>query len=197
MRLREKWGDVLLAATALGWAIQIALQLGEGARSVWMDGALVGVDLVVAGLFLWRVPVKDGPRLPLVLGAAAVAAAAIAMATVAGPWSPVAQAVFVVGALGTALSLATLGRSFAVLPAQRPIVSRGPYRLLRHPAYACELMMLVAALSPGGAIAWSVGGLAVGFQVARILVEERLLAEDPAYRDYAHVVRYRLLPLVF
>ncbi|MBO6933861.1 MAG: hypothetical protein JJ863_02760 [Deltaproteobacteria bacterium] len=197
MRLRDKWGDVLLAATALGWAAQIAFRLGEGSRSVWMDGALVGLDLVVAALFLWRVPVKDGPRLPLVLGAAAVAAAAIAMSAVEGPWSPAAQAVFVVGAVGTAVSLLTLGRSFAVLPAQRPIVSRGPYRLLRHPAYACELMMLVAALSPGGWVAWSIGGLAVAFQIVRVLIEERLLAEDPAYRDYSRTVRYRLLPLVF
>lgn len=197
MRVREKWVDWLLAATALGWAIDLALDLGAGARSVWMDGSLVVLDLVVAGLFLWRVPVQSGPRLPLVLGAAAVAAAAIAMATVEGPWSPVAQGVFVVGAFGTALSLATLGRSFAVLPAQRPIVSRGPYRLLRHPAYACELTMLIAALSAGGAIAWAVGALAALFQVVRVLVEERLLAEDPAYRDYTRVVRYRLLPLVF
>lgn len=197
MRLRDKWLDGLLAATALGWALGLVLDLGAAHRSVLMDGSLVVLDLVVAGLFLFRVPVEAGPRLPLVLGAAAVAAAALAMGAVDGPWSPAAQGVFVAGALGTALSLATLGRSFAVLPARRPVVRRGPYRLLRHPAYACELMMLVAALSPGGALAWSVGALAVAFQVGRVLVEERLLEGDPAYRDYRRSVRYRLLPLVF
>lgn len=197
MSVQGKWVDGLLAVTALGWAIDLALNLGAGTRSVWMDGSLVLLDLVVAGLFLWRVPVAGAPRLPLLLGGAAVAAAAIAMAAVEGPWSPVAQAAFVVGASGTALSLATLGRSFAVLPAQRPVVSRGPYRLLRHPAYACELMMLVAALSPGGAIAWAIGGLAATLQVVRVLAEERLLRADPDYRAYARVVRYRLLPGVF
>jgi len=195
--VQGKWVDGLLAATALGWAIDLVLNLGAGTRSVWMDGSLVLLDLVVAALFLWRVPVPGAPRLPLLLGGAAVAAAAIAMAAVEGPWSPLAQAAFVVGALGTAFSLATLGRSFAVLPAQRPVVSRGPYRLLRHPAYACELMMLVAALSPGGAIAWAIGGLAATLQVVRVLAEERLLRADPDYRAYARLVRYRLLPGVF
>jgi len=197
MRVNDKWLDGLLAATALGWAVDLALHLGAGARSVWMDGALVLLNLVVAALFLRRVPVRGGPRLPLLLGAAAVVAAAVAMAAVEGPWSPLAEAAFVVGALGTAVSLGTLGRSFAVLPARRPVVSRGPYRLLRHPAYACELLMLLAALSPGGAVAWAVGGVAAALQVARVLAEERLLRADPAYRSYARAVPYRLLPGVF
>ncbi len=77
------------------------------------------------------------------------------------------------------------------------MVSRGPYRFLRHPAYAFELMMLVAALSPGGALAWAVGGLAAALQVGRVLAEERVLRADPDYRAYARTVRYRLLPGVF
>jgi hypothetical protein len=34
-------------------------------------------------------------------------------------------------------------------------------------------------------------------QIPRILTEERLLGQDPRYREYQTVVRYRLIPGVF
>lgn len=34
-------------------------------------------------------------------------------------------------------------------------------------------------------------------QIPRLLAEERLLSEDPAYRAYRSVVRWRLVPGVF
>jgi protein-S-isoprenylcysteine O-methyltransferase Ste14 len=36
-----------------------------------------------------------------------------------------------------------------------------------------------------------------GLQIPRLLIEERLLAGDPAYRRYRQQVRYRLIPGVF
>ena len=47
--------------------------------------------------------------------------------------------------------------------------------------------------------AWNAAVYAVSLslQVVRILAEERLLSQDPAYRDFSASVRYRLAPGVF
>jgi len=46
---------------------------------------------------------------------------------------------------------------------------------------------------------WNLSVYLVAFaiQVLRLLAEERLLNEDAAYRDFASLVPYRLLPKVF
>jgi protein-S-isoprenylcysteine O-methyltransferase Ste14 len=46
---------------------------------------------------------------------------------------------------------------------------------------------------------WNAGlyALAFGVQVVRILAEERMLNQDPVYRELAVRVRYRLAPFVF
>jgi len=103
--------------------------------------------------------------------------------------------VFAAGAALTGWSLAALGRSFAILPAHRPVVTRGPYRLVRHPVYAGELVMWCAACAtvgwlPGLALACA-GVAALGI---RIHAEERELRVDPAYVAYARRVPDRLLP---
>ena len=58
----------------------------------------------------------------------------------------------------------------------------------------CEFGFLLFSVN-----VWNVAvyACAFGFQVLRIMAEERLLSEDPAYRDFAGVVRYRLIPGVF
>ena len=49
--------------------------------------------------------------------------------------------------LGLALwAMLALDRSFSVTPAKRELVSDGPYRVLRHPMYAGELLSLTGIL---------------------------------------------------
>ena len=43
----------------------------------------------------------------------------------------------------------------------------------------------------------SIYALSWGAQLLRIRAEEALLQEDPAYRDYASQVRFRLIPGVY
>jgi protein-S-isoprenylcysteine O-methyltransferase Ste14 len=92
----------------------------------------------------------------------------------------------------------TLGRSFALLPANRGIVSTGLYRFVRHPIYLGYLVTHVAylAANPSG---WNIFALAVADSalLARAVCEERTLAMDPAYRDYLTRVRWRVLPGIF
>lgn len=92
----------------------------------------------------------------------------------------------------------TLGRSFALLPANRGIVSNGLYRVVRHPIYLGYLVTHVAFLvaSPS---AWNIVALIVADAalLARAVCEEQTLAKDPAYRDYQSRVRWRVAPGLF
>ena len=91
-----------------------------------------------------------------------------------------------------------LWRSFGVVAANRGVKVIGPYRFVRHPMYAgytlTHIGFLLAMPSSQNATVYA---CALFFQIARLLQEERILKEDPVYRDYASRVRYRLLPGVF
>lgn len=92
----------------------------------------------------------------------------------------------------------SLGRSFAILPANRGVVTDGAYRFVRHPIYAGYLMgHVVFLLSNFSIYNFTVYAIISLFQIHRILREERLLAMTPEYSEYLNKVRYRLLPGVF
>jgi len=107
---------------------------------------------------------------------------------------------------GWAASLATLGRSFGIVPADRGLVQHGPYRFVRHPVYAFEALFSVGYLmaAPDASSALLGSSLAVPnagiialwavLQVARIVREERILG---GYEEYRQTVRWRLIPFVW
>jgi protein-S-isoprenylcysteine O-methyltransferase Ste14 len=79
----------------------------------------------------------------------------------------------------------------------RGIVSWGPYRFIRHPAYACKnlawIVMAIPIMKNGlqvilPLILWSL------VYFFRALTEERHLMADPDYREYCRKVRYRFIP---
>jgi protein-S-isoprenylcysteine O-methyltransferase Ste14 len=106
-----------------------------------------------------------------------------------------ASALFVAGAAVAVGSFVTLGRRFGVLPAWRGLAASGPYRVVRHPGYAAELVMVAgAAIAVGTWLGVAAALGALGLTLLRIRVEERWLLERPAYRRYARRVRSRLLP---
>ncbi len=102
---------------------------------------------------------------------------------------------FAGGAVITIGSLVWLGRSFGVMPARRQTVIGGPYRLVRHPAYAGELLIMLACFLSGPSLAAAcVWLLLIPGIVWRILSEEAVLAADPNYQAYRRQVRWRLIP---
>ena len=102
---------------------------------------------------------------------------------------------------GNAVQLAAklfLRRSFGIAPANRGIKTDGMYRFVRHPMYAGYLFVHIGILllmpTVLNAVIYGIGWYA---QILRLLAEERLLGEDPAYRDFMMKTRWRLVPGVF
>ena len=91
-----------------------------------------------------------------------------------------------------------LGRSFGIAPANRGVVMRGPYVLVRHPIYAGYLLTHAAFLvaHPTG---WNVAVMLVAdlALVVRALIEERVLGADAEYRSYCRRVGWHLVPGMF
>jgi protein-S-isoprenylcysteine O-methyltransferase Ste14 len=95
-------------------------------------------------------------------------------------------------------SLLTLGRSFGFAAADRGVVVRGPYTVVRHPMYASYLLLqsgyLLQSLSVRNAIVLMAGTL---FNAGRALAEERLLRRNEEYTAYCRRVRRRVIPAVW
>ena len=92
-------------------------------------------------------------------------------------------------------SFFALGRSFGFAAADRGLVQRGPYRIVRHPIYASYVLLqlgyLLQSISPGNL---AVVLLTTACNVGRIRAEERVLATNDAHATYRTRVRWRLLP---
>jgi protein-S-isoprenylcysteine O-methyltransferase Ste14 len=92
----------------------------------------------------------------------------------------------------------TLRRSFGVVAANRGVKQSGIYRLVRHPMYAGYLLTQLSVLLAGPNLHNVVViGLGWAFQIARIVAEERILKEDPSYRELMLRTPYRIIPGVF
>jgi protein-S-isoprenylcysteine O-methyltransferase Ste14 len=102
------------------------------------------------------------------------------------------------GVLIALVSLAALGRSFGLVAADRGLKTRGPYRLVRHPAYAGYLVCYGAYVAENpSARNLALLLLSTAFQLVRINEEERVLAADSSYASYRRDVKRRLIPLVY
>jgi protein-S-isoprenylcysteine O-methyltransferase Ste14 len=79
-----------------------------------------------------------------------------------------------------------LGRSISVIAQAREVVDRGPYRLVRHPLYAGELVSaLGVAVVVGTPWALCVWVALCALQAYRALREEQVLLQAlPGYRSY-------------
>ena len=91
-------------------------------------------------------------------------------------------------------AFAILGRSYGIVAADRGLVTRGPYAVVRHPLYAAYMVGGVGYLLQNPSI-WNlaVDLVTVCWQLVRIRAEERHL-DSPRYDEYRSCVRWRLLP---
>jgi protein-S-isoprenylcysteine O-methyltransferase Ste14 len=96
------------------------------------------------------------------------------------------------------VSLAALGRSFGFVAADRGLVTRGPYRVVRHPVYASYILIqsgyLIQAQSLRNLLVLL---FATGCNIGRCLAEEQVLADTSDFQEYRTRVRWRLVPGVW
>ncbi len=132
-----------------------------GRRSSRLGGAVA-----LAGTFIYNVPV--GARvvednLTLLVASSALIAA---------------------GLIWSLASLAFLGRCFGVFPEARGLVTRGPYRWLRHPLYLGELTSSLGTIVATASLPlFGVLVVQAGLQYWRTRLEERALID--AFPEYA------------
>jgi protein-S-isoprenylcysteine O-methyltransferase Ste14 len=136
--------------------------------------------------------------------AALVAAQAALMAALilTGPWWPAGSGCRVAAALAVGLgawAVGTMGlRRLRVTPAPSAdarLVTRGPFRWIRHPIYAVVLVYLAALVADAPTLLRAALWLGIGVVLwGKMGLEERLLearfAEYAAYRKRTH----RLIP---
>jgi len=79
------------------------------------------------------------------------------------------------------------------------VCDSGPYRFVRHPGYAGNILPLPGIVLALGSV-WTLipAAVALIILVVRTALEDRTLQEElPGYRDYSGVVRYRLIPGIY
>jgi protein-S-isoprenylcysteine O-methyltransferase Ste14 len=149
----------------------------------------------------------DQGTYPFIAIALAVGMASTALAAITGiggflpPWTAyVGAGLMAVGLPLRAWALVTLGPFFTMpitILSGQSIVARGPYRLLRHPAYAGGVLTAVGLpLVFGTTIGFAVTLVACAIVYPyRIRIEERTLVErfGERYRDYSRRT-WRLIP---
>jgi protein-S-isoprenylcysteine O-methyltransferase Ste14 len=176
----EAWGDALVRPTVSAWGVAGFVLL--------RTAVLFAVSICV----FTRGKPRRHSRDPVAFVACAIALSAIPL--LEKP-SEGAQASLVVAGDLIALaawmwllvSFLALGRCFGLLPEARGLVTRGPYRLVRHPIYLGEFGALLGLVLASPTTRNLV--LAVAFVVAqtiRMRLEERELADVfPEYGAYA------------
>ena len=79
------------------------------------------------------------------------------------------------------------------------VCDSGPYRFVRHPGYAGNILPLFGIVLALGSL-WTLipAAVALIITVIRTALEDQTLQEElPGYRDYARRVRFRLIPGVY
>jgi protein-S-isoprenylcysteine O-methyltransferase Ste14 len=198
-------GGLRHAAANIGVALMFfaalmpnASHYGSGlANFIWVAGAaLMGV------LSLIRVPPNAAMMTPKALAAVT---GMLLIPTLIRPADPstglIALAGMILELLGVILSQVArlyMGRRFGVLPANRGIVSTGPFRIIRHPIYMGWFILTLGLATSYPTIRnFLMLVLTLPFMMWRIKLEEELLSEDPEYRAYCKKVPHRLLPALY
>ena len=162
---------------------------------------LAGESLVVVlTIARRRARLVDRSAAAAVMTALSLAGPPLLRAGTVAPLAPdvVTAIASAVGLLLVVVGKIALGRSFGVVPANRGVVVRGPYTLVRHPIYTgylvTHLAFLVAHPAP-----WNVWVILIADTalIVRALMEERVLSADVAYQTYCRRVSWHLVPGLF
>ena len=205
----------VIGALLFGCAGRADLPMFWAYLGVWMGACLMLPLVVDAGLIRERLrPGPGGKDYAIAIAVLPLAASQFAAAGLdvgRYHWSDtVPPALRIVGLAATAAAFAVMGWAMVVnrffssvirIQTERGhhVVTNGPYRFVRHPAYAVAPFLFVGSgLALGSWLATLIGTLLILPVVRRARDEDRVLRDRlPGYADYAAKVRYRLLPRVW
>ncbi len=196
--LRHALGDCLLAAmfllATLPAARELSFSLAGAANLVWLTGAAIMAVMSFA---------RFAPRTSTVnLRTLAASGGMLILPCFMRPTNLSIGALATTGLIFELFAVALtqvarvyMGRSFGILPANRGIVTKGPFRWVRHPIYFGWLILSIGyAMSYPNERNIMLIVLTLPFMVWRIEEEESHLGADPEYRRYMDKVRYRFWP---
>lgn len=196
--LKHALGNCLLAVSFLlaTWpaAHKLTFDLAGAASLVWLAGAaIMGVMC-----FARFVPRSATVNFSTLLASGAMLLLPCLMRPTipsAGALATTGLLLELFGVILTQVARVYMGRSFGILPANRGIVSNGPFRYVRHPIYFGWLILSIGyAMSY---LSWRnvfLIAATLPFMVWRISQEEMHLSADAQYRGYMSLVRFRLWP---
>lgn len=197
----ERLFNTILGLSVVSWAALGIVNAGTDERFTPVRISIASLNLCVGILCLIREPTRTNSTSRAILASLPsliLAGFAFKQAAPLHRWPAGMEVVFVVGTVVALFTFVTLGRSFAILPAVRTIVTGGPFQFIRHPAYAGEFLMVLAcglSQSTLGA-AWPALAI-VPLIVVRVIAEESILKTDPDYKEYSQTVPWRMLPGVW
>jgi protein-S-isoprenylcysteine O-methyltransferase Ste14 len=200
----ESWPAFLFGALlAVTWTFFALANLASWRHTHRPTGVGASLlELTAAAFFLVRRPARVTSSSFVAWGATALLTFGMLAARPGGePIAGLATAWGALQLLGWGLAvvcLSTLGRSFGLVAANRGIVTRGPYRLVRHPIYSCYLLTQAGYLLEDPTTRNSVVIFGtIFFQLVRIRTEEQCLEQDAGYVAYRSRVRWRLIPYLY
>jgi protein-S-isoprenylcysteine O-methyltransferase Ste14 len=197
-------GDLLSRGIVSGLLLALAANLlADFQQTGRVTGLLLlASELLVAVLMTFRRRTADVDRSAISL--------LLTLISVAGPFllrpsdqlSMIPDAATVsVSAFGLLIVIAgklTLGRSFGIVPANRGVVTAGPYALVRHPIYFGYLLTHIAFVAANPLLRnMLIVTIADAALVGRALKEEQTLEKDERYQAYCRRVSWHVVPGVF
>ena len=196
--LRRALGDCVLAVSFLIAMLpagrELSFTLAGAANIVWLTGA--AIMAVVS--FARFAPRSATVNLRTIAASGAMLILPCFMRPIdrsPGALATVGLVFELCGIMLTQVARVYMGRSFGVLPANRGIVSKGPFRWVRHPIYFGWLVLSIGyAMSYANPRNVILIVATLPFMVWRIDQEEAHLRADSEYRGYMDHVRYRLVP---
>lgn len=183
-----------MGGSVISWGVLGVLEYGYTPVRI----AIALLNFCVGILFLIRSKeLKNGSIKSILLSLPSFILSGLAfkLSPITNIWNSFSQILFIIGTAIAISAFIKLGRSFAIMPALRKIVDTGPYRIVRHPAYLGELLMVVACCIAQASL-WSYGLLVILIPtiIIRINAEERILQTSPAYKDFMKKTKWRFIP---